>query len=130
MQCLPDSNQLIYTQFTTHIKKILIKACTTTRDSYFCDMRTLVRLVLLVFVFFLSTPTIVSVIKKSCPTAGFYNMSEEELAHKEMKATPDAHFHCEFAMIDEVVREDSPLHPEFSYDLLSARILIPPPEKI
>ncbi|RZJ67566.1 MAG: hypothetical protein EOO50_04580 [Flavobacterium sp.] len=93
-------------------------------------MRALVRLVLLVFVFFLSTPTIVSVIKKSCPTASFYNMSEEELAHKEVKAELNCHFAYEFPMIEQVLKQDSPLHPELNYDPLAARIFVPPPEQV
>lgn len=37
------------------------------------------------FVSFLATPTIVSVINKSCDTSFFYSVSEEELSHKAVK---------------------------------------------
>jgi hypothetical protein len=49
-------------------------------------MKLAVNILLIVFVTFLSTPTIVSVIKKSTDTSYFYSMSEEELTHKEVKA--------------------------------------------
>ena len=92
-------------------------------------MKALVRLVLLLFVLFLSTPTIVSVIKKSCDTSCFFNMSEEELAHKEIKAELKSYFpsyHLPIA-IEEVI-EPVMAKPMNLVDSFSARILIPPPE--
>ncbi|AWI27305.1 hypothetical protein [Flavobacterium pallidum] len=40
---------------------------------------------IIIFLTFLATPTIVSLIKKSSDTSVFFNMSEEELVHKEVK---------------------------------------------
>ncbi|WP_432671028.1 hypothetical protein [Flavobacterium sp. SM2513] len=48
-------------------------------------MKTASYLLLILFVSFLATPTIVSVINKSCDTSYFYNMVEEELSHKAVK---------------------------------------------
>jgi hypothetical protein len=48
-------------------------------------MRFAVSIMIFVFVTFLSTPTIVSLIEKKADTSLFYGMSEEELAHKELK---------------------------------------------
>jgi hypothetical protein len=48
-------------------------------------MKTAVKLVLLMFILFLSTPTIVSMIEKNCDTSVFFSMTEEELVHKEIK---------------------------------------------
>lgn len=48
-------------------------------------MRTVVYLLLILFVSFLVAPTVVSVINKSCDTSNFYNISEEELSHKAVK---------------------------------------------
>ena len=48
-------------------------------------MRAVTYLIIILFVSFLATPTIVSVINKSCDTSYFYNMAEEELSHKAIK---------------------------------------------
>jgi hypothetical protein len=48
-------------------------------------MRTVIHLFLILFVSFLATPTLVSVIDKSCDTSYFYSISEEELTHKAVK---------------------------------------------
>ncbi|AWA30409.1 hypothetical protein HYN48_10080 [Flavobacterium magnum] len=48
-------------------------------------MKFAVKIMIVVFLTFLATPTIVSLIRKSSDTSMFYNMSEEELAHKEVK---------------------------------------------
>ena len=45
-------------------------------------MRPVTYIILFLFITFLATPTIVSVINKSCDTSNFYSMSEEELTHK------------------------------------------------
>ncbi|MES2545757.1 MAG: hypothetical protein V4548_12795 [Bacteroidota bacterium] len=49
-------------------------------------MKFAVKIMLVVFVFFLSTPTIVSLIEKNSDTSYFYSFSEEEQMHKEVKA--------------------------------------------
>ncbi len=48
-------------------------------------MRIFTYIILILFVSFLATPTIVSVINKSCDTSFFYNITEEELSHKAIK---------------------------------------------
>lgn len=48
-------------------------------------MKNAVKLVLLIFITFLSTPTVVSLIENTCDTSVFYSMTEEELVHKEIK---------------------------------------------
>ncbi|NUY79427.1 hypothetical protein HUK80_00850 [Flavobacterium sp. MAH-1] len=97
---------------------------------YFCDMRAIVRLVLLMFVFFLSTPTIVSVIKKSCDTSCIFNMSEEELAHKEVKAELKCYFPYHLPVAVEETIQPVAAKPIDMVDSFSARILIPPPELV
>ncbi|WP_244248423.1 hypothetical protein [Flavobacterium foetidum] len=49
-------------------------------------MKVLARILLVIFIAFLSTPTIVQAIKKSNNTALSFSFSEEEQAHKELKA--------------------------------------------
>lgn len=48
-------------------------------------MKTATYLFLILFILFLATPTIVSVVNKSCDTSYFYSISEEELSHKAVK---------------------------------------------
>ncbi|MWB96142.1 hypothetical protein GON26_17405 [Flavobacterium sp. GA093] len=49
-------------------------------------MKLIARILLFLFVAFLSTPAIVTTIKKSSNTSMFFSCSEEELGHKELKA--------------------------------------------
>ena len=48
-------------------------------------MKFIVKIVLFIFISFLSTPTIVSLIEKKVDTDIFYSFSEEELIHKDLK---------------------------------------------
>jgi len=89
-----------------------------------------VRLVLLIFVFFLATPSIVSVIKKNSDTSCFFGMSEEELAHKEVKAELKSYYHYEPPLLIEEVVAPIAVRPTAFVDSFSARILIPPPEQV
>lgn len=52
-------------------------------NPYFCHMKFLVKITLLFFVLFLSTPTIVSVLDKGADTSIAFNFTEEEV-HKEV----------------------------------------------
>jgi len=91
-------------------------------------MKFAARLVLVMFVLFISTPTIVSVIKKSVDTSYFYSMSEEEHAHKEIKA--DFHEHT-YHFVDLSGQTSSLILSEnlSRHDNVSATIFIPPPER-
>lgn len=48
-------------------------------------MKLIAHLFLLLFIAFLATPTIVTMIEKSCDTSCFYGISGEEHAQKELK---------------------------------------------
>ena len=92
-------------------------------------MKFAARLVLLMFVLFISTPTIVSVIKKTVDTSYFYSMSEEEHAHKEIKAHfQEIHYH----IADWSVPTSSLIRFEnlSKHDNVAATIFIPPPEQV
>lgn len=52
----------------------------------FAGMKLVARILLFIFIAFLSTPTIVTVMKKSSDTSIFFSFSEEEHSHKELKA--------------------------------------------
>nr|MBU3858245.1 hypothetical protein [Flavobacterium sp. MC2016-06] len=49
-------------------------------------MKLIARILLFIFIAFLSTPTIVTMMKKSNDTSMFFSFSEEEHSHKELKA--------------------------------------------
>ena len=92
-------------------------------------MKLATRLVLLMFMLFIATPTIVSVIKKSSDTSVFFSMSEEELAHKEVKA----HFkEFTFHFVDLSGQTSGLILFEnlSKHDNVAATIFIPPPEQV
>ena len=85
---------------------------------------------LFVFITFLSTPTIVSVVKKDADMSMFYSFSEEEKAHKEVKAV------INFNIINTPVvfsdLKSSLIHSEnlSKHDKITSQIFIPPPEQV
>jgi len=93
-------------------------------------MKLTVNILLFIFISFLSTPTIVSMIEKSCDTSYFFSMSEEELTHKEIKA--------EFRLGNELSigyfqnKSSSLILSEnlSKHDNISSAIFIPPPEQM
>lgn len=92
-------------------------------------MKLLANLFLVVFITFLSTPTIVSLIEKKTDTSYFYSMSEEEQVHKEIKA--------ELKQIDytvtffQVSKSSLILSENLSkHDNIASTIFIPPPEQV
>jgi len=92
-------------------------------------MKLAVNLLLIVFVTFLSTPTIVSVIKKSTDTSYFYSMSEEELTHKEVKA--EFKFETLTLVFFSPQTSNLILSENLSkHDNIASTIFIPPPEQV
>jgi len=94
-------------------------------------MKTVVRFILVIFVFFLSTPTIVGLIEKNCDTSVFYSMSEEEhVHHKEVKAEVKNDFCYLIPSVTEIAT--TLIHSEnlSKHDNISASIFIPPPEQV
>ncbi len=92
-------------------------------------MRFVVQFTLLLFVVFLSTPTVVSMIEKSCDTSIFYSMTEEELTHKELKAELKI---GEYHFIDLSLNTSGLILSEnlSKHDNVHASIFIPPPEQV
>ncbi|SDW31646.1 hypothetical protein [Flavobacterium degerlachei] len=48
-------------------------------------MKLIARIFLFLFIVFLATPTVVTMVKKSCDTSRFFSLSEEEHTQKEIK---------------------------------------------
>lgn len=94
----------------------------------FVRMKLAVRLLLVVFISFLATPTIVGMIKHKCDTSAFYSMSEEEI-HKELK---ELKAELLFASIDlfKISKLTSSIiisENQMKHDNVSASIFSPPP---
>jgi hypothetical protein len=93
-------------------------------------MKLMAQIALFVFITFLVTPTIVSVIEKSADMSVFYSFSEEEKAHKEIKAV----FNFDAAIVPVYLSQlDSGIiHSEnlSKHDKISSKIFIPPPEQV
>ena len=88
------------------------------------------QILLFVFITFLVTPTIVSVIEKNADMSVFYSYSEEEKAHKEIKAV----FHFNDATIPATLPQlnSGLIHSEnlSKHDKIASTIFIPPPEQV
>ncbi|HEX8270684.1 MAG TPA: hypothetical protein VF581_12390 [Flavobacterium sp.] len=82
------------------------------------------------FLFFLSTPTIVGMIEKSCDTSVFFNMTEEELSHKDLKA--QIKIDHSYELIDLSSTTSSLILSEnlSKHDNVCSAIFIPPPEQV
>ncbi len=86
-------------------------------------------LILLMFLFFISAPTIVSLIQKNSDTSICFSLTEEELSHKEIKA--EFKFDTQYHFIDLSGHTSSLIISEnlSKHDNVSATIFIPPPER-
>ena len=96
-------------------------------------MKTIAQLLLIVFITFLVTPTIVSVIEKSAELSILYDYSEKEQSQKEIKDIKIvfdfgiAYIPNEFYSLN-----SSLIHFEnlSKHDKISSKIFIPPPEQV
>jgi len=93
-------------------------------------MKFLARFLLVFFVFFLATPTIVSVVKKNTNISMFYSFNEEEIQKdfKELKADLSSNYEVTIlnftnATTSKIVSENLSRH-----DNVSEQIFSPPPE--
>ena len=100
-------------------------------NAYFCRMKFFAKLLLLVFVVFLSTPTVVTLIKKSTDTSLFYSFAEEEI-HKELKEVKaEVKQHFDYPFLDLKVKKTTIISENLSrHDNVASEIFSPPPELI
>lgn len=99
----------------------------------FANMKTITQLCLVLFLAFLVTPTVVSMVKKDADLSLVYNFAEEEENHKYSKEIP-----AEYAFSDaddlqfimpEVASTISLFH-SLKHDSVSSQIFSPPPEQV
>ncbi len=93
-------------------------------------MKITAQILLLVFITFLVTPTIVSVIKKNADMSVFYSFSEEEKTHKEIKAVisfdhPNSTLHI-LPLNSRIIHSEN----LSKHDKIASKIFIPPPEQV
>jgi len=95
-------------------------------------MKFFARLILVVFVIFLSTPTVVTLIKKNTDTSLFYSFSEEEI-HKQLKEVKtEVKQNFDYPFLDLKIEKKSAIISEnlSRHDNITSEILSPPPELI
>ena len=93
-------------------------------------MKIISKIFLIVFIAFLITPTVVTVIEKSADISIFYSISEEEQPHKEIKT-----FFYSDPLTEVVISLKSPsiviLSENLSkHDKITSSIFIPPPNEV
>ena len=93
-------------------------------------MKLLSKLLLIVFIAFLSAPTVITLIKKSSDTSLFYSFAEEEICKelKEVKAEVKQHF--DYPFLDLKINKNSIIVSEnlSRHDNVASEIFSPPPE--
>lgn len=92
-------------------------------------MKIVAQILMFIFITFLVTPTVVSVIEKSADISVFYSLSEEEKSHKEIKAV--FNFDHTNPPVDLSQLNSNLIHYEnlSKHDKISSKIFIPPPEQ-
>lgn len=95
----------------------------------FAPMKFAVKIMIVIFLTFLATPTIVSVIKKNTDTSMFYSMSEEELVHKEVKELKAEFkvFQYDFFNFEKNTSGPIVSENELRHDNVTPSIFSPPP---
>lgn len=92
-------------------------------------MKLIARLLLLLFIAFLSKPTIVRLIEKSCDTSIIFSMTEEELAKKEFKVFDYYNELQDVLLISNYNKSSLILSENLSkHDKISVSIFSPPPD--
>lgn len=93
-------------------------------------MKIVAQILLFIFIAFLLTPTIVSVIEKSNDTSITYSFFEEEQSHKQIKAI--FHFDVAYEIIHLSELTSSLILSEnlSKHDIISSTIFIPPPDQV
>ncbi len=100
---------------------------------YFCHMKLIARFILFLFVAFLTTPTIVTLIEKNSDVSLFYSFSEEENHHKDLKEIKaDLRLGFDYPFIEKMERRNTKIISENNtrHDHIAGEIFIPPPEFI
>ncbi len=92
-------------------------------------MKIAVQIALFIFIAFLSTPTIVSLIEKKSNTSAFFNMAEEEQPSKELKEVKAEMKLYTFTLLPSPEAKSSLViaNHELRHDNITSAIFSPPP---
>jgi hypothetical protein len=93
-------------------------------------MKSVARILMILFITFLSTPTIVTLIEKNTDVSLFYNFAEEEI-HKDLKEIKeDLKQQFDYPFMDAKIKLNSKIISEnlSHHDNVSEEIFSPPPE--
>ncbi len=99
--------------------------------NYFCIMKLIARFILVVFVTFLMTPTVVTLIEKNTDISIFFSFAEEE-NHKDLKEIKADLKLFDYPVIEIMRGPNSKIISEnlTRHDNIAEEIFIPPPELI
>ena len=91
-------------------------------------MKLIARILLFIFIAFLSTPAIVGLVDKTCDTSIFYSLSEEEHNHKEVKVF-NYYSNVDLGLLSLEHNKSSLILSEnlSKHDKIAASIFSPPP---
>jgi len=94
-------------------------------------MKFIARLILIIFVAFLSTPTVVTLIKKNTDISMFYSFAEEEI-HKDLKEIKALKQCFDYPFTELELNPDSKIISEnlSRHDNVASAIFSPPPELV
>lgn len=94
-------------------------------------MKFIAGFILIIFVAFLSTPTVVTLIKKSVDISIFYNFAEEEI-HKDLKEVKALKQCFDYPFTEAELNPNSKIISEnlSRHDNVSEEIFSPPPELV
>ncbi len=95
-------------------------------------MKLIAKIILFVFVMFLTTPTIVTLIEQNTDISMFYSFAEEE-NHKDLKEIKaDLRLTFDYSFLDTVGRQNSIIIFEnlTRHDNIAEEIFIPPPKLV
>ena len=93
-------------------------------------MKLLSRLILITFIAFLSTPTVITLIEKNSDISLFYSFAEEEI-HKELKEVKaEVKQQFDYPFLDLKIQKNTAIISEnlSRHDNVSSEIISPPPE--
>ncbi len=100
--------------------------------SYFCVMKVLAKILLVIFISFLSTPTVVALVEKHSDISMFYSFAEEEI-HKDISEfKADFKQVYDFPFLTHIIKQDSKIFSNnlSRHDNIAEEIFSPPPELV
>lgn len=93
-------------------------------------MKLISKILIIIFITFLLTPSIVSVIDKSKDISVFYNLTKEELTKKEVKNYIFNNFNHEILILSKMTSKIILSENLSKHENISASIFIAPPDRV